>query len=128
MNKIILYGNVGKDPEVRKLDNGKSVSNFPVATSESYKNKQGEKVTNTEWHSIVAWSPLAEIFEKHVNKGDKILIEGKSTTRSYDDKEGNKRYVTEVVARNFEFGGSSGGTHDLTGEHEANKEEIDLPF
>lgn len=136
MNTITLFGNVGKDPEVRHLDNGKSVANFSLATNESYKNKQGEKVTNTEWHNIVAWSPLAEIFEKHVNKGDKLLIIGKSTSREYDKKEGTKGYITEVVARNFEFGGNAGQAqpHDITPEVEQNKaiangdDEDSLPF
>lgn len=98
VNKVILLGRLGKDPEVRYLDNGRAVANFSLATSETYKNKQGEKVTNTEWHNVVLWSPLAEIAEKFLKKGKEIYIEGKLTTRSYD-KEGSKRYVTEVVGK-----------------------------
>jgi len=78
INKVILVGNVGKDPEVRYLDSGVAVANFPFATSETYKNKQGEKVTNTEWHNIVMWRGLAEVVEKYVNKGSQLYIEGKS--------------------------------------------------
>ncbi|UXX80277.1 single-stranded DNA-binding protein [Reichenbachiella carrageenanivorans] len=106
VNKVILVGNLGKDPEVRHLDNGRAVANFPIATSETYKNKQGEKVTNTEWHNIVLWSPLAEIAEKYLNKGGQVYIEGKLTSRSYDDKEGVTRYITEVVGREMTLLGS----------------------
>lgn len=99
VNKVILVGHLGKDPEVRHLDNGRAVCNFSLATSESYKNKQGEKVTNTEWHNIILWSPLAEIAEKYLKKGNQVYIEGKLTTRSWDDQQGNKRSTTEVVGR-----------------------------
>jgi single-strand DNA-binding protein len=101
VNKIFLIGNVGKIPEVRTTSNGKKVAQFSVATSESYKDKSGNKVSNTEWHNVVVWSPLAEIVEKYVNKGDQIFIEGKVANRSYDDKDGNKKYITEVVARDI---------------------------
>ncbi len=103
INKVILVGNVGKDPEVRYLDSGVAVANFPLATSETYKNKQGEKVTNTEWHNIVVWRGLAEIVEKYVNKGAQLYIEGKIRTRSYDDRDGNKRYITEIVGDNMQM-------------------------
>jgi single-strand DNA-binding protein len=106
VNKVILVGNLGKDPEVRHLDNGRAVANFSIATSETYKNKQGERVTNTEWHNIVLWSPLAEIAEKYLKKGNQVYIEGKLTTRSWDDQEGNKRYTTEVVGREMTLLGS----------------------
>ncbi|MEO9965967.1 MAG: single-stranded DNA-binding protein [Reichenbachiella sp.] len=99
VNKVILLGNLGKDPEVRHLENGRAVANFSIATSETYKNKQGEKVTNTEWHNVVLWTPLAEIAEKYLNKGNQVYIEGKLTSRSYEDKEGVTRYITEVVGR-----------------------------
>lgn len=98
VNKVILVGNVGKDPEVRHLEGGASVASFPLATSETYKNKTGEKVTTTEWHNIVAWRGLAEISEKYVKKGSQIYIDGRIRTRSYDDKDGNKRYITEIIA------------------------------
>ncbi len=106
VNKVILIGNLGKDPEVRHLENGRAVANFSLATSETYKNKQGERVTNTEWHNIVLWTPLAEIAEKFLKKGGQVYIEGKLTTRSWDDQEGNKRYTTEVVGNNITLLGS----------------------
>ena len=99
VNKVILLGNLGKDPEVRHLENGRAVANFSIATSEVYKNKQGEKVTNTEWHNVVLWTPLAEIAEKYLKKGNQVYVEGKLTSRSYEDKEGITRYITEVVVR-----------------------------
>ncbi|MGM0619874.1 MAG: single-stranded DNA-binding protein [Bacteroidota bacterium] len=98
INKVILVGNVGKDPDIRHLDSGVAVANFPLATSETYTAKNGDKVTSTEWHNIVMWRGLAEVAEKYVTKGKQLYIEGKIKTRSYDDKEGNKRYITEVVA------------------------------
>ena len=99
VNKVILVGNLGRDPEVRHLENGRAVANFSIATSETYKNKQGERVTATEWHNIVLWTPLAEIAEKYLQKGKQVYIEGKLTTRSYEDKEGSTKYITEVVGR-----------------------------
>lgn len=99
VNKVILVGNLGKEPEVRRLENGRAVATFSLATSETYKNKTGEKVTNTEWHNIVLWTPLAEVAERFLHKGSQVYIEGKITNRSYDDKEGNKKYITEIVAR-----------------------------
>lgn len=109
VNKAILLGNLGRDPEVRHLDNGRAVANFPIATSESYKNRSGEKVTNTEWHNIVLWTPLAEIAEKYLKKGNQVYIEGRITTRSYDDKDGNKKYITEIVGRELTLLGGGGG-------------------
>ncbi len=96
VNKAILVGNVGKDPEVRHLDSGVAVANFPLATSESYLAKNGERVTTTEWHNIVLWRGLAEVAEKYVTKGKQLYIEGRIRSRSYDDKDGNKRYITEI--------------------------------
>src|SRR5690606_23796607 len=101
VNKVSLVGNLGRDPEVRRLENGRAVATFSLATSETYKNKNGEKVTNTEWHNIVLWTPLAEIAERFLRKGNQVYIEGKVTYRSYDDKDGNKRYITEVVGRDM---------------------------
>lgn len=99
VNKVILVGNLGKDPEIRHFDNGRAVTTFSLATSEVYKNKEGEKVTNTEWHNVVLWTPLAEVAEKYLKKGGQVYIEGKLTSRSWDDKDGVKRYITEVVGR-----------------------------
>ncbi len=99
VNKVILIGNLGKDPEVRHLENGAVVANFPIATSETYTDKQtGEKRENTDWHDIVVWRGLAEVVEKYIRKGTKVYVEGKLRKRSWQDKEGNTRYTTEVVA------------------------------
>ncbi len=99
VNKVILIGNLGADPEVRHLQNGASVANFRIATSETYKDKTtGEKREQTEWHSIVAWRGLAEITEKYLRKGSKVYVEGKLRTRQWQDKEGNTRYTTEIQA------------------------------
>ncbi|PIF04991.1 MAG: single-stranded DNA-binding protein [Draconibacterium sp.] len=96
VNKVILIGNVGKDPEIRHLDSGVAVANFPLATSETYTAKNGDRVTSTEWHNIVLWRGLADIAEKYVKKGMQLFIEGRIRSRSYDDKDGNKRYITEI--------------------------------
>jgi single-strand DNA-binding protein len=96
-NKVQLIGNLGKAPEIITLDSGKKLAKFSIATNETYKNAQGEKVQDTQWHNVIAWNKTAEIVEKYLDKGKEIAIEGKLTSRSYDDKEGNKRYITEVV-------------------------------
>ncbi|MCF6308705.1 MAG: single-stranded DNA-binding protein [Flavobacteriaceae bacterium] len=96
-NKVQLIGNLGNDPEIINLDSGKKLAKFSIATNDSYKNAQGEKIQNTEWHNVVAWGKTAEIIENYVTKGNEVAIEGKLTTRSWDDKDGNKRYTTEVV-------------------------------
>jgi single-strand DNA-binding protein len=99
VNKVILIGNLGADPEVRHLQNGASVANFRIATSETYKDKTtGERREQTEWHSIVAWRGLAEITEKYLRKGTKVYVEGKLRTRKWQDKDGIERYTTEVHA------------------------------
>jgi single-strand DNA-binding protein len=98
VNKVILVGHVGQDPEVRYLDNNTPVCTLRLATSDVYKNKSGERVTTTEWHSVVLWRGLAEVADKYVKKGSQIYIEGKLRTRSWDDKDKNKRYTTEIVA------------------------------
>ncbi len=102
VNKVILVGRLGKDPEVRHLESGAAVANFTMATSESYKDKNtGQRVEQTEWHNIVLWRWLAETAEKYLHKGDMVYIEGKLKTRSWQDKDGNTRYTTEVVADNM---------------------------
>ena len=105
INKVILVGNVGKDPEVRYFDNGGAVANFTLATTErGYTAANGTVVPDrTEWHNIVLWRSLAEVAEKYVRKGSKLYIEGKIRTRSYDDASGNKRYVTEIYVDNMEM-------------------------
>jgi len=98
VNKVILIGNLGKDPEIRRLENGAIVANFPLATSETYIDKAtGERRETTDWHNIVLWRGLAEIAEKYARKGQKIYVEGKLKNRSWTDKEGNTRYSTEVL-------------------------------
>ncbi len=96
-NKVQLIGNLGNDPEIINLESGKRLAKFTIATNENYKNAKGEKVTDTQWHNVVAWGKTADIIEKYVTKGKEVAIEGKLTSRSYDDKDGNKRYITEVV-------------------------------
>ena len=99
VNKVILIGNLGRDPEVRRLENGAVVANFPIATSETYVDRTtGERRDNTDWHNIVVWRGLAEVVEKYVKKGTKVYVEGKLKTRSWTDQQGATRYTTEVVA------------------------------
>ncbi len=100
INKVILVGHLGKDPEVRHLEGGVTVASFPLATSETF-NKDGKRVEQTEWHNIVLWRGLAEVASKYLQKGKLVYIEGKLRTRSFEDKERVKKYVTEVVAENF---------------------------
>lgn len=137
INKVILVGNVGKDPEVRHLDSGVAVASFPLATSETYKGKDGQKVTNTEWHNIVIWRGLAEVVEKYVKKGSSLYIEGKIRTRAWDDKDGNKRYTTEIIADNMQMLGAKQSQEESASAPESAKvedienipsEEDDLPF
>ncbi len=142
VNRIILVGNVGKEPETRYLDSGVALCKFPLATNEKYKNKSGENVKNTEWHNIILWRKLAEIAEKYVKKGDLLYLEGKIRTRSYDDKEGNKRYITEVIVDNMQMLGKKQTGEGAESEsyqegmeesapqfdQEADNETDDLPF
>ncbi|WP_020528504.1 single-stranded DNA-binding protein [Flexithrix dorotheae] len=108
VNRVILVGNLGKDPEVRDLESGAKVATFSLATSESYKDRNsGERITQTEWHNIVVWRGLADVAEKYLKKGSQIYLEGKLKTRSWQDKDGNNRYTTEVVADNFIMMGRS---------------------
>ena len=101
VNKAILIGNLGKDPEIRHIEGNRCVANFPLATSESYKNRDGEKIETTEWHNIVLWNKLAEIAEKFLKKGDKLFVEGRIRTRKWEDKDGNTRYTTEINGDNM---------------------------
>jgi len=136
VNKVILLGNLGKDPEIRHLENDRAVANFTLATSESYTNSQGERITNTEWHNIVLWGGLAKLAEKYLKKGNKIYLEGKISNRSYEDKEGVTKYRSEVVGKEMTF---VGGKRDSDGDNStepvtstndnAGTNEIDdLPF
>ena len=97
-NRVQLIGHVGNDPEIKTLEGGRKLANITVATNDYYKNAQGEKVEQTEWHRVSAWGKTVDIIEQLLKKGSHVAIEGKLTHRSYDDKDGNKRYITEVVA------------------------------
>jgi single-strand DNA-binding protein len=107
VNKVILIGNVGKDPEIKHLENGITLAKFSLATTEVYK-KDNEKRSTTEWHNIVAFRNLADIIKNYVKKGDALYIEGKIQTRSWDDQDGNKKYMTEIVANNVQMLGGGG--------------------
>ena len=139
MNKVILIGNLGKAPETRTLESGVVMSRFPIATSETYKNrKSGEKTNHTEWHNVVLWRGLAEVAEKYLNKGDKILIEGRIRSRSWEDKEsGQMRFITEILADQMQMIGTvkkSSENFNETQEpsasfiEESPIEQEDLPF
>ena len=137
INKVILVGNLGKDPEVRSLENGAKVANFTLAISETYKNRDGQKVTTTEWHNIVLWRGLADIAERFLRKGNQVYIEGKIKTRTWDDKDGNKRYTTEILGDNLTMLGGKRDTEensapapaqDFTPESNVSDEKDDLPF
>ena len=139
MNKVILIGNLGKAPETRTLESGVVMSRFPIATSETYKNrKSGEKTSHTEWHNVVLWRGLAEVAEKYLNKGDKILIEGRIRSRSWEDKEsGQMRFITEILADKMQMIGSVKKSSEDFNEaqeptasfiEESSIEQEDLPF
>ncbi|MFD1629659.1 single-stranded DNA-binding protein [Pseudopedobacter beijingensis] len=143
INKVILVGHLGKDPEVRHLDGNVTVASFPLATSETY-NKDGKRIEQTEWHNIVMWRGLAEVASKYLQKGKLVYIEGKLRTRSFEDKEGHKKYTTEIVAENFTMLGrksdfessSNSGGADTEKTNSSNTDESlslnpvddDLPF
>ena len=109
VNKVILIGNLGKDPEVRFTPNGRALAKFPVATSERWTDQQGQKQERTEWHNVVVWGKQAETCGQYLAKGRQVFVEGSIRSRQYDDKDGNKRYITEIVARDVRFLGSAGG-------------------
>lgn len=106
-NKVQLIGHLGNNPEIITLDSGKKLAKLSIATNETYKNAQGEKVTDTQWHNVIVWNKTAEIAEKYLEKGNEVAIEGKLTSRSYDDKEGVKKYVTEIVCNELVMLGGS---------------------
>jgi single-strand DNA-binding protein len=127
INKVILVGNVGKDPVVRYFDKGVAKATFPLATSETYTNQQGETITSTEWHNIVLWRALAEVAEKTVKKGSQVYLVGKIKTRSYVDKDGVNKYITEILADTLlllekkQTTGSSSAQSDVSGSEEKDK-------
>ena len=128
LNKVMLIGRLGRDPELRYLDNNVGVARFSIATSESYKDNQGQRVEKTEWHNIVVWRKLAEIAGNYLKKGSLVYIEGKLRTRSWDDKSGEKKYATEVVADDFRMlerkgESDSGGTPVSTSQTTSNQSQ-----
>ena len=140
VNKVILVGNVGRDPETKHLDKGIAVSNFSLATTENYTSKTGEKVSTTEWHNIVAWRGLAEVVEKYVKKGSQLYMEGRLRTRTYE-KDGIKHYATEIYADTIQLLGKREGQAEIPGQPAQSEqlqavsepdfsqpEEDDLPF
>ncbi len=108
-NKVQLIGNVGNAPEIKNLESGKKVASFSIATNEFYKDSNGEKVQDTQWHNIVAWGKIADIVESYVGKGKEIALEGKLSSRSYETSDGEKRYVTKVIASEILLLGSKNG-------------------
>ncbi len=134
VNKVILLGNLGADPEMRYTPGGTAVANFRLATTETYTNKEGEKVTKTEWHRIVAFRRLAEICGEYLSKGKQVYIEGKIQTRSWEDREGVKKYTTEIVADTMQMlgskgSGSGGGAPSAGSPPSSSSEDLDdVPF
>ncbi|NOY88974.1 MAG: single-stranded DNA-binding protein [FCB group bacterium] len=114
VNKAILIGNLGKDPELRYTPSGKAVATFSLATTERWTGQDGQKNETTTWHNIVAWGKQAEVIKEYLSKGRQVYIEGRIVNRSYDDKDGNKRYISEVVVQNFQFLGNRGATSTET--------------
>jgi single-strand DNA-binding protein len=123
INKVILVGNLGRDPELRHTPQGQAVANFTLATSESWQDRNGQKQERTEWHRIVVWGKLAELCSKYLSKGRKAYIEGKLQTRAWDDKEGQKRYTTEIIANTVQFLDSAAGANAGAGASRGGQEE-----
>jgi single-strand DNA-binding protein len=109
LNKVLLIGNLGKDPEVRFTPGGRAVARFPVATSEVWNDQEGQRQERTEWHNVVVWGKQAETCGQYLAKGRQVFLEGSVRSRQYDDKEGNRRYITEVIAQRVQFLGGRGG-------------------
>ena len=131
INKVILIGNLGKDPELRYTPNSKAVATFSLATTEKWKDKEGQFQEKTEWHNIVAWGKQAEICKEYLKKGSSVYVEGRLQHRSYDDKDGNKKYITEIVARSVQMLGRKGEAKEepVSQDLESSAaEEEDLPF
>ncbi|WKN31668.1 single-stranded DNA-binding protein [Porifericola rhodea] len=125
-NRVQLIGRLGQNPEVRNLNSGRMVAQFSLATSETYKNSAGEKVQDTQWHQVIAWGKLAEISQNLLAKGQEVVVEGKLTYRTYEDKNGIKRYVTEIIANELMLIGEKKKENSVVAEEEAAYDE--LPF
>jgi single-strand DNA-binding protein len=136
VNKVILVGNLGADPEVRYLNTGTAVANFRMATTENIKNREGEREARTEWHRVVAFGRLAEICGEYLNKGKQVYVEGRLRTRSWDDRDGNKRWTTEIIANTMQMLGSPGDQPTMEAEipdaegpaESGADQEDDIPF
>lgn len=134
VNKVLLIGNLGKDPEVRFTPSGRAVARFPLATSEVWNDQEGQRQERTEWHNIVVWGKQAETCGQYLAKGRQVFVEGAIRTRQYDDKEGNKRYITEITAQRVQFLGGARGGEAARGASEetppapATAEDDDIPF
>ncbi len=142
VNKAILVGRLGKDPELRYTSSGKAVATFSLATNERWTSQDGQKQESTTWHNIVVWGKQAEVIKEYMSKGRQLYIEGRIANRSYDDKDGNKKYISEVVVQNFQFlgdkgdsSGSGGYNQDSAGSTPAStpppdtaSDDDDLPF
>ncbi len=127
LNKAMIIGNLGKDPEIRTTPSGSKVANFNIATSEKYTNVNNVKVEKTEWHRIVMWKGLAEIAEKYLKKGSKVYVEGKLTTREWE-KDGSKRYTTEIVVNQMQMLGNKQSNSDSAEFQQSPDPSDDLPF
>lgn len=119
VNKAILIGNLGKDPELKYTPSGKAVANFSLATTDRWTSQDGQKQEQTVWHNIVAWGRQAEVIKEYLSKGRQVYIEGRIVNRSYDDKEGNKKYISEIVVQSFQFIGNRGSASDSSPEQPA---------
>jgi single-strand DNA-binding protein len=134
VNKVILIGNLGRDPEIRYTQSGSAVANFSIATTERWTNRDGEAQEKTEWHRIVAWGKLAEICGEYLKKGKQVYIEGSLQYREYEDRDGNTRYVTEIKARDMQMlgrRGDEGGYNGPSGEDQGSGASVtddDIPF
>ncbi len=127
VNKVILVGRLGADPEIRYTPSGAAVTNFNLATSESWNDKSGQKQERTEWHRIVVWAKLAELCNQYLSKGRQCYLEGRLQTRQWDDKDGNKRYTTEIVASTVQFLGSNAQSTTNTDETAADTSTTNQP-
>ena len=129
VNKVILVGNLGRDPELRYTGSGKAVANFPLATSEVWNDSDGERQERTDWHNIVVWDKQAETCGQYLAKGRQVYVEGSIRTRKYEDKDGNQRYVTEVIASRVQFLGSAADRSERpAATSSAQAESDDIPF
>lgn len=128
LNKAIIQGNIGTKPEIRFTKQGRAVCNFNVATSDSFKDKNGEKQEHTEWHRIVVWGKTAEHCAKYLDKGSNVLVEGRLQTRKWDDNDGNKRYTTEIIASNVQFLNKPSDKNQSEEMPQASVSNDDIPF